>query len=91
MLDIINSRLPVLSVICARVDVRKKHVLIGCKHDMFCRQIFKVWSRRLLSTRFVFALLMSGGKTRHVWHPIRTCFFVLCPLLDATDSRYSIK
>ena len=53
MLDIINSRL--LSVIWTRVDVRKKHVLIGCKHDMFCRQIFEVWSRRLLSTRFVFA------------------------------------
>ena len=33
MLNIINSRL--LSVICTRVDVRKKHVLIGCKHNMF--------------------------------------------------------
>ena len=30
-------------------------------------------------------LQMFGGKTRHVWHPIRTCFFVSCPRLDATD------
>ena len=28
---------------------------IGCKHDMFWRQTFEVWSRRLLSTSFVFA------------------------------------
>ena len=27
-----------------------------------------------------------GSKTRHVWHPIRTCFFfVSCPCLAATD------
>ena len=30
-------------------------------------------------------LQMFGGKTRHVWHPIRTCFFVSCSRLDATD------
>ena len=28
----------------------KKHVLIGCKHDMFCCKTLKVWSRQLLST-----------------------------------------
>ena len=30
--------------------VRKKHVLTGCKHDMFCCQTFTVWSRPLFST-----------------------------------------
>ena len=30
--------------------VRKKHVVIGGKHDMFCHQTFEVWSRRLLWT-----------------------------------------
>ena len=30
-------------------------------------------------------LQMFGGKTRHVWQPIRTWFFVSCPRLDATD------
>ena len=29
---------------------------------------------------------MFGGKTGHVWHPIRACFFVFCPCLDVTDS-----
>ena len=33
-------------------------------------------------------LLMFGGKTRHVWHSIRTRFFVLCPRLDATDGIF---
>ena len=33
-----------------------------------------------------FKLQMSGGKTCHVWHPIRACFFVFCSCLDATDS-----
>ena len=32
-----------------------------------------------------FKLQMFGGTTRHVWHPIRTCFFVSCPRLDAID------
>ena len=37
-------------------------------------------------------LQLFGSKTRdvwHVWHPIRTCLFVSCPLLDATDGRLS--
>ena len=33
-------------------------------------------------------LQMFGGKTRHVWHSIRTCRFVSCPRLDATDGSY---
>ena len=33
-----------------RAHVKKKHVLIGCKHDMFSRQTFEVWSTLLLST-----------------------------------------
>ena len=32
------------------VHKREKHVLVGCKHDMFWHQSFKVWSRRLLLT-----------------------------------------
>ena len=28
---------------------------------------------------------MFGGKTRLVWYPIRTCFFVSRPRLDGTD------
>ena len=135
-----------LSVASKYVHVRKKHVVNGGKHDTFCRQTFEVWSRRLLSTWFVFTqknifgqmflyiknnfggkcavskreictkaekneiwvecadqkhinnlplvrqfaltadkLLMFGGKTRHVWHPIRTMFFVLYSRLVATD------
>ena len=31
---------------------------------------------------------MFGGKTRHVWHPIRTRCFVLRPRLDATDGNH---
>ena len=34
-------------------------------------------------------LHMFGGKTRHVWHPIRTCFFVSCSCLDATDGSHN--
>ena len=34
-------------------------------------------------------LQMFGGKTCHVWHPIRTRFFVSCPRLDATDGSTS--
>ena len=30
---------------------------------------------------------MFGGKTRHVWHLIRPCFFISCPRLDATDGN----
>ena len=30
----------ILSVASKYVHVREKHVLIGCKHDMFCRQMF---------------------------------------------------
>ena len=33
-------------------------------------------------------LQMFGGKTRHVWHPIRTRFFVSHPGLDATDGNH---
>ena len=33
-----------------------------------------------------------GDKTRHVWHPITTCFFfVSCPRLDATDGKSFLK
>ena len=35
---------PLPSVAPKREHVRKKHVLIGCKDDMFCRQTFEVWS-----------------------------------------------
>ena len=34
-------------------------------------------------------LQMFGGKTCHVWHPIRTCFFVSCSHLDATDGSHN--
>ena len=67
----------------ARGHVRKKHVLNGCKHDMFCRQTLEVWRRRLLSTWFLFAQqntlcknfytfrVISGGKCavseREIW------------------------
>ena len=34
-------------------------------------------------------LQMFGGKTYHVWHPIRTCFFVSCSHLDATDGSHN--
>jgi len=40
------------SVASKRVHVRKKDVLIGWKHDMFCHHTFEVWIRRLLSTCF---------------------------------------
>ena len=33
----------------------------------------------------VVKLQTFGGKIRHVWRPIRSCFFVSCPCLDATD------
>ena len=35
-------------------------------------------------------LQMFGGKTRHVWHPVRTCFFVSCLRLDATDGIFTL-
>ena len=38
------------SVASKRAHARKKHVLIGCKSDMFWRQTIEVWSSRLLST-----------------------------------------
>ena len=33
-------------------------------------------------------LQMFGGKTGHVWHPIRTCRFVSCPRLHTTHGSY---
>ena len=36
-------------------------------------------------------LQMFGGKTRDVWHPIRTCFFVSCSRLDATDGSHNFE
>ena len=45
---IFNDLLP--SVASKRVHGREKQVLVGCKHDMFWRQTFEVWSRRLLMT-----------------------------------------
>ena len=38
-----------------------------------------------------FKLQMFGGKTRHVLHPIRTCFFLSCPLLDANEGSVDGK
>ena len=38
------------SVASKCVHVRKKHVVIGGKHNMFCHQTFEVWGRRLLWT-----------------------------------------
>ena len=32
----------------------------------------------------VVKLQMFGGKTGHVWHPIRTCRFVSCPRLHTS-------
>ena len=32
-------------------------------------------------------LQMFGSKTCHVWHPIRTGSFGLCPHLDATNGN----
>ena len=43
-----HSAIP--SVASKHVHVKKKHVLIGCKQDMFCCQTCEVWSKRLLST-----------------------------------------
>ena len=40
-------------------------------------------ARQLALTAF--KLQMFGGKTRHVWHPIRTCFFLTCLRLTATS------
>ena len=50
-----NPGLKVPSVASKRVHVRKKHVLIEREHDIFWHHTFEVWSRRLLSTCFVFA------------------------------------
>ena len=46
--------LKMLSVASKHIHVSKKHVPTGCKRDLFCRQTFEVWSRRLLSTWFFF-------------------------------------
>ena len=68
-----------------------------------CPQFLKneIWAERAdqkhinnLALAWQFALTavklqMFGGKTRHVWHPIRTWFFVPCPRSDATGGiRY---
>ena len=51
MLVALATILPSVASKC--VHVRKKHVVIGGKRDMVCRQTFEVWSWRLLWTRFV--------------------------------------
>ena len=48
MLVALATILPSVASKC--VNVRKKHVVIGGKRDMFCHQTFEVWSRRLLWT-----------------------------------------
>ena len=48
------------------VYTRGKNVLIGCKHDMFCRQTFDVWSRQLLSTWFCFLSDKYAWKLREM-------------------------
>ena len=53
MLVALATILPSVASKC--VHVRKKHVVIGGKHEMFCHQTFEVWSRQLLCAWFVFA------------------------------------
>ena len=48
MLVALATILPSVASKC--VHVRKKHVVFGGKHDMFCHQTFEVWSRLLLCT-----------------------------------------
>ena len=36
-------------------------------------------------------LQMFAHKACHVWPPIRTCFFVSYPRLDATDGNFFFK
>ena len=45
-----NPGLKIPAATSKRVHVRKKRVLIGCKHDIFWRHTFEVWSKRPLST-----------------------------------------
>ena len=55
------------------------------------RQSGTHWSKTFVQLTFgataaltAVKLQMFGGKTRHVWQPIRTWFFVSCPRLDVT-------
>ena len=50
MLVALVTILPSVASKCVHVRKFKKHVLIGGKRDMFCRQTFEVWSRQLLWT-----------------------------------------
>ena len=55
-----------------------------------CKLIKSLWVE--LTTVFLTALKLqtSVDKTRHVWHAIRTCFFVECPRLYVTDGIFVI-
>ena len=54
------------------------------------------WSKTYIDNFNTFGVTVcfnsyQTSKTRYVLHPIRTCFFVSCPLLDATEGNFKGK
>ena len=62
--------------ICLQVEKHKKNLRVECADLAVCLMAVK--------------LQMFADKTRHVWHPIRTCFFCLVSTLRC-NQRYIIQ
>ena len=51
-----------VSVASKHVHVRKKHVIIGCKHGMFCHKTFVFAQQNILCKNFQSLRITSGSK-----------------------------
>ena len=51
-----------VSVASKHVHVRKKHVIIGCKHGMFCHKTFVFAQQNILCKNFQTLRIISGSK-----------------------------
>ena len=85
-----NPGLKIPSVASKRVHVRKKRVLIGCKHDSFWRHRFEVWSKRPLSIWFARIFRVKDN------FPMQVCCFWAktmherCEKINVSETRWSV-
>ena len=67
------------------LQVKKSEIWAERADQKHLNNLALAWQVALTAVK----LHMFCGKIRHVWHPIRTWFFVSCPRSDATDGiRY---
>ena len=61
-----------------------KKTLIWRRHFSIGQSCLSMTSKRSIGW------FLESSQIRHAWHPIRTCFFVSCLRLDATDGIFTL-